>query len=113
MFAQAELQKIKFQIERRYPIENLMDAKLITWIEPEIDSMILHMSSNFWSERLQEQIVEYPATWLDAFKKQYFPKMQINYKRVHLTVDNVYPKLHHKIQMPEEEHFLNISKWTE
>src|SRR3972149_10287965 len=99
MFGQAKLEKIRFQINKKYPIKQLMDSEIEAWIEPEIDSMVLKMTSSFWGERLQEQIVEYPATWWDAFKKQYFPKMKINYKRVHLTVDNVYPKLHHKIQM--------------
>jgi hypothetical protein len=65
---------------------------------------------------LKHYEVKYPQDWWQAFKERWFPRALLSispvvYREVIIDVDAVYPELHKKMHLPNEEHFLTISRY--
>jgi hypothetical protein len=91
----------------------------IDWHYDEILELLsLQFSSWLYGEELATQIVSYPAGWWQAFKFRWFPGWleniwPVEYEVVVIEASALYPKLRHKLSLPEEEHVLHIKREDE
>lgn len=53
---------------------------------------IFRLRAEVYGRDLEETIVEYPATWWDAFKQRWFPGWKFNLTRVVIVYRELYPQ---------------------
>jgi hypothetical protein len=83
-----DIEKLRIACVAYFSKEMLADVKIRTSEHTTFvcDSLAIQLNATVFAQRLDEQTVEYPADWWQAFKERFFPGWAIRRWPVHRIV---------------------------
>ena len=112
------LERTKFVIQRYFSKSFLEDIKYSTFIDHELEGVILRLEKDILSDKLETNVQYYrsPSTWWDHFKQDHFPlwlyeKFPPKFKVKQITFERkaTFPKL--ALMMGDDERFKEFYVW--
>jgi hypothetical protein len=115
-FTEVVLKRVRQEFQRRcrpHCVDGT-DLEFVSYIDQMTGDMILRLRASIWAEKPsgQEQVIEYPATWWDAFKERWLSRW-LKVEKVRHVIEPyiLYPGL--KASLPDKEHVMKVMVRTE
>ena len=116
MSQEITLEKIKLAFQQKFDEDD--KERLLNSVSVHVgyvghdfvrDQFTMQIQGFLWGERVEGQIIEYPADWWQAFKARWFPWFLLRWfpvlwMRYEISLTTLYPDF--RISMPDEKHVL-------